>query len=288
MSDEHGVYRFVTLAPGRYQLRAHVPGGMAYRDEGREITVMENGSLGNLDFHLSPFKKGRWQHYSHADGLAENNVDCVFEAADGAMWFGTSDGVSRFDGCDFFTLTKESGLPGKSVRAIAGDTNGVMWFGTDAGLCRYDPRNLRQPFTTFSTNNGLPAASISALTLDKANRLWVGTRSGLSYYDGTNFVSFGNAVIRDSAPGGQVAHLRGNQTCACGASSRSAVSSRSHRSGHDGNQPGATARRQRQLSPTADQPGLGFGRVHFRGLGEVVTFQFVFALLELWFAYPGE
>jgi signal transduction histidine kinase/CheY-like chemotaxis protein/ligand-binding sensor domain-containing protein len=210
MSDEHGVYRFVTLAPGRYQLRAHVPGGMAYRDEGREITVMENGSLGNLDFHLSPFKKGRWQHYSHADGLAENNVDCVFEAADGAMWFGTDDGVSRFDGYHFFTLTKESGLPGKAVKAIAGGTNGVMWFGTSAGLCRYDPRNLRQPITTFNTNNGLPADSITALALDRTNRLWVGTPRGLSYFDGTNFVSDGGVEIRDSGPGGHNGRLLGN------------------------------------------------------------------------------
>ncbi len=80
MSDPRGVYRFGTLLPGRYQLRAHVPGGFVYRDEGREIAVVENGPLANLDFQLSPFKKGRWQSFSHVHGLAEDYVASSYQA----------------------------------------------------------------------------------------------------------------------------------------------------------------------------------------------------------------
>src|SRR5262249_51961170 len=120
MSDARGVYRFSTLMPGHYQLRLHAPGGVIYRDDGHEINIVTNGSLANLDFRLPPFKKGRWQNLSHVNGLAEDEVHACFQAADGALWFGTGGGVSRFDGRDFFTLTRSDGLLGAShVRAIA-------------------------------------------------------------------------------------------------------------------------------------------------------------------------
>jgi len=79
---------------------------------------VENGSLANLDFQLTPFKKGRWQNFSHVQGLAEDYVASSYQASDGALWFGSSGGVSRFDGRDFFTLTKEDGPAQGRVHAI--------------------------------------------------------------------------------------------------------------------------------------------------------------------------
>jgi signal transduction histidine kinase/ligand-binding sensor domain-containing protein/CheY-like chemotaxis protein/protocatechuate 3,4-dioxygenase beta subunit len=239
MSDAQGIYRFRMLAPGRYNLRAHAPGGFVLYDEGRELTVEENGSLGNLDFHLSPFKKGQWKHYTHADGLAEDGVNCVFEASDGAMWFGTGDGVSRFDGRDFFTLTHESGLPQARVLAITGETNGIMWFGTPRGLCRYDPRvehGLRvattsatgagglnpgagaaptvkraeaaaPAITTLTATNGLAGNYVRSLNWDRRGRLWVGTgEGGLCILEGTNVV-FPAGRVTNSVPGGLPGNL---------------------------------------------------------------------------------
>jgi signal transduction histidine kinase/CheY-like chemotaxis protein/ligand-binding sensor domain-containing protein/protocatechuate 3,4-dioxygenase beta subunit len=241
LSDPSGIYRFPTLTPGRYQLRAQVPGDLVYRDEGREITVVEDGSLRNLDFRLAPFKKGQWKRYTHADGLAEDYVLCAFEAADGAMWFGTADGVSRFDGQEFISLTEKDGLPNGRVYAITGETNGVMWFGTGGGLCRYDPhaerkerglqsasssvdgadpnsfaaqnRNeLKRPqgrapvFLTLTTTNGLAGNFVQALAWDSRGRLWVGTSAGLSILQGTNLVRFGSPVA-NSVPGGTAGTL---------------------------------------------------------------------------------
>jgi signal transduction histidine kinase/CheY-like chemotaxis protein/ligand-binding sensor domain-containing protein/protocatechuate 3,4-dioxygenase beta subunit len=216
MSDARGVYRFGTLPPGRYQLRAHVPGGIVYRDEGHEITVVLNGSLANLDFQLAPFKKGRWQNLSHVHGLAEDSVASSYEAPDGAMWFGTRDGVSRFDGQDFVNLTHKDGLPKGQVLAITGETNGVMWFGTTDGLCRYDPRGQiversETPlFLTLTTTNGLAGNAVRSLAWDARGRLWVGTLQGLTILEGTNPVSFAASPVKNAVPGGPDGKLVGN------------------------------------------------------------------------------
>jgi signal transduction histidine kinase/DNA-binding response OmpR family regulator/ligand-binding sensor domain-containing protein/protocatechuate 3,4-dioxygenase beta subunit len=245
-TTDKGVFRFGELPPSHYRLRAHVPGGFAPRDDDAEIVVEKDRPVANLDFHLAPFKKGQWKHFTHADGLAEDGAYCLFEAADGAMWFGTSDGVSRFDGRDFFNLTRDDGLPGKWVTAIAGHTNGVMWFGTDEGLCRYDPSasvsasssssssnsvlesstrtktrttgEAAAGLTIFTTNNGLPQGRIMALLVDKANRVWVGTPNGLFRYDpaaqsgGRLFIGYTNdpVLIPDLGPGQRNGRLIGN------------------------------------------------------------------------------
>ena len=111
MSDARGRFRIPNAPPGRYTLRAHVPGGFAAWENGREVTVEADKQLTNLDFTLPPFKQGRWKTYTHENGLAADYVLCVFQAADGAMWFGTDQGVSRFDGRTFSSLPPEDGLP---------------------------------------------------------------------------------------------------------------------------------------------------------------------------------
>jgi sugar lactone lactonase YvrE len=185
MSDEKGVYRFLNLPPGRYKLRAHVPGGFVEFEESRPVVVEEGQEVAGLDFRLTPFKKGRWKRFTQFDRLANDGIHCIFQASDGAIWFGTAGGASRFDGCESVNITHESGLPGRHVMAIQEAPAGVMWFGTDAGLCRYAARTPGQPMTTFTTANGLPDDMIYALARDHSGRLWVGTANGLARQDPT-------------------------------------------------------------------------------------------------------
>ncbi len=138
LSDENGVYRFPKLEPARYVLKAMGPDGFQIRDGGEEVEVVQGQPMPGVNFHLRPIKKGRWQNYTTLDGLGNNDVSAVFQAADGAMWFGTADGVSRFDGQQFTTLTREQGLPEGRITSIVQATDGAMWFGTPNGLVRCD------------------------------------------------------------------------------------------------------------------------------------------------------
>src|ERR1043165_1337112 len=211
IADAQGRFRFPKASPGRYTLRAQVRGGFAEWEQGREVTVEADKQLTGLDFTLAPFKKGNWKYYTQADGLAHDSVQCIFQAADGAMWFGTRGGVSRFDGSRaLVTLTREQGLPDTSVRAIHEGKNGVMWFGTPNGLCRYDPRTSARPFQSFTSKDGLAGDEVTALVQDKAGNLWIGTGTGVSRYDGKSFVNFHGPRVVDSGPAGRHGRLVGN------------------------------------------------------------------------------
>ena len=181
MTDAKGRYQFSEVPPGSYTLRAHVSGGFVEFDNGRAVTFDRDNTVAQCDFRLRPFKKGRWKNYSHLDGLVDDSVTCVFEAADGAMWFGASDGASRFDGRKFSNLTRRKELPDGKVTAISQTADGTMWFGTTEGLGQFDPR--RGHFATFTTSQGLPANAITALARAHGGRLWIGTKAGLAYYD---------------------------------------------------------------------------------------------------------
>ena len=52
-----------------------------------------------------------YRHFTTRDGLAQMQVVCAFQDADGYIWFGTKDGVSRYDGVSFSNYTSAQGLP---------------------------------------------------------------------------------------------------------------------------------------------------------------------------------
>lgn len=75
--------------------------------------------------------------YSQADGLPNNQVQCIYQDREGWMWIGTSQGLSRFDGYRFVNFihdTKDTtSLSGELVRVIFEDKQGNLLFGTENG-----------------------------------------------------------------------------------------------------------------------------------------------------------
>jgi len=65
-------------------------------------------------------------------------VRAVAVAPDGTLWFGTSAGVSRFDGATWTTYTTRDGLAANRVSSVTVGPDGTLWFGTAAGVSRFD------------------------------------------------------------------------------------------------------------------------------------------------------
>ncbi len=127
--------------------------------------------------------------------LSDNFINVIFEDAAGALWFGTSDGVSRFDRLrQFFSHLEHdpedpNSLSYPAVAAITVDPAfpDTIWIGTARGLNRYSRR--QGEFTRFYHNAGdsqsLSHDRVITLYADSSadGALWIGTIYGLNRMD---------------------------------------------------------------------------------------------------------
>ena len=74
------------------------------------------------------------QSFDSRDGLCQSHVFCIGEDNLGYLWFGTYDGVSRWDGLEFRNI---DGLPSVGVRTIYRADDDTLYFGTTDGLYGY-------------------------------------------------------------------------------------------------------------------------------------------------------
>src|ERR1700754_804796 len=81
------------------------------------------------------------------DGLSQNNVMCVLEDSRGFLWFGTRDGLNKYDGYKFTRYRYETQNPysisNNFINAITEDDSGNIWVATNSGLNRYDRKTDR-------------------------------------------------------------------------------------------------------------------------------------------------
>ena len=111
----------------------------------------------------------------------------IYEDRGGHLWFGTSGGVSRFDGSTWASYTIDEGLVWDGVRSIVQDNEGVMWFGTEQGLSRFDG----ETWTTYTAErDGLANNFVNRTLVDRQGRLWIGTNGGVSLYDSGVFTTY--------------------------------------------------------------------------------------------------
>ncbi len=125
-----------------------------------------------------------FRHLTAENGLSDNRVTCMLRDQQGFMWFGTKDGLSRYDGRDFYVfrnrVNDSASLCSNNITCLAYDNDSILWIGTSSsGFCAYDFRT--QQFETFN-NQKLPIYSntINAITFDSLrNALWLGINGGL-------------------------------------------------------------------------------------------------------------
>jgi ligand-binding sensor domain-containing protein len=116
---------------------------------------------------------------------------CIIQDKEGYLWFGTYDGIDRYDGYSFTSYKNEPGNPNSinsgSVQALCEDKEGNLWIGTSIGLEKLDRATGK--FTHLFPHP--PGAGIDfsnyilSICEDKYGVLWVGTGDGLNRYDKT-------------------------------------------------------------------------------------------------------
>ncbi|MGD8623464.1 MAG: two-component regulator propeller domain-containing protein [Anaerolineae bacterium] len=131
-----------------------------------------------------------FQRISLAQGLSQSVVTAIQRDELGFMWFGTQDGLNRYDGYEFVVYKHDpaeaNSLANNFVSALLYDPDGTLWIGTNGGgLDRFDPRTGQ--FTHYRQDPADPDSLahnvVETLLRDQEGNLWVGTGGGLDRFD---------------------------------------------------------------------------------------------------------
>ncbi|MBN2420163.1 MAG: response regulator [Deltaproteobacteria bacterium] len=123
--------------------------------------------------------KLKFEHITTDNGLSQSTVTSILQDRHGFMWFGTFDGLNRYDGYEFTIYRHDPNDPGSiisnQVRAIFEDNEGNLWIATFEGLSRYD--RDKDKFINYDTKNGysLGKMDIWSIFRDSKKNLWICT-----------------------------------------------------------------------------------------------------------------
>ncbi len=136
--------------------------------------------------------KIKFGHLSIDNGLSQSVINCIFQDNRGFKWFGTQDGLYKFDGYVFKAYKSipfdSASLTDNWIQAIAEDGDGTLWIGTySGGLFEFDRDS--ETFKNFSHNSKIPNSLINnriwSILIAKNGLIWIGTSGGLEMFDKT-------------------------------------------------------------------------------------------------------
>jgi ligand-binding sensor domain-containing protein/two-component sensor histidine kinase len=140
-----------------------------------------------------------FDHITIEQELSQNTINCIYQDSEGFMWFGTEDGLNRYDGYNF-KIFRQHPLDSNTISHnwiwdICEDENGHIWVATWFGLNRihtnlnYVTRFLPDKNNQNSVSNSRP----TSIKVHKNGNLWIATwGGGINYFDSTSekFYSF--------------------------------------------------------------------------------------------------
>lgn len=147
-----------------------------------------------LTFFLLPVltyaQELKFSDISSADGLSQSVVNAIVKDKYGYMWFGTQDGLNRYNGyyIDVFKKSPKDSfsLSDNYIWSLFVDDDGTIWIGTNGGgINYYNP--VTNKFNCIKYNEkedgSLPSDIVKCITKDKEGFLWFGTENGIYKYN---------------------------------------------------------------------------------------------------------
>jgi ligand-binding sensor domain-containing protein/signal transduction histidine kinase/DNA-binding response OmpR family regulator len=125
----------------------------------------------------------RFRHLTNEQGLSNSTVETIFQDSRGFMWFGTRDGLNKYDGYQMVVYRYNAGdstsISDNYIKYIYEDREHNLWVGTQNGLNRFDAGLNR--FTRFmhrADSGSLGHNQVTCIYQDKQDRLWICTYGG--------------------------------------------------------------------------------------------------------------
>jgi signal transduction histidine kinase/ligand-binding sensor domain-containing protein/DNA-binding response OmpR family regulator len=148
---------------------------------------------------LSQAPRLKFKHITIEQGLSNSTIETIFQDKKGFIWFGTRDGLNRYDGYQImvyrFDAKDHNSISDNYIRYIYEDREHALWIGTNNGLNRFDAE--KNIFTRYKHDPKNPASLsnnvVDCIYEDDANNLWISTYGGginLLRKDAAGFVHY--------------------------------------------------------------------------------------------------
>jgi ligand-binding sensor domain-containing protein/two-component sensor histidine kinase len=125
------------------------------------------------------------------DGLSQGFVSGILQDKMGFMWFGTNDGLNRYDGYKFLVYhhnpSDSTSLSDNEINCLYEDSKQRLWIGTqNKGIDIFDRQHLTFIHLKHTTENSLRANTIISINEDKTGVFWIATDEGIDRLSITN------------------------------------------------------------------------------------------------------
>ncbi|PKP12977.1 MAG: hypothetical protein CVU08_07735 [Bacteroidetes bacterium HGW-Bacteroidetes-3] len=124
----------------------------------------------------------RFKHLSNNNGLSQNLVLSIAQDREGFMWFGTKDGLNKYDGYQFTVYQNEpnnsNSISSNNITELFTDNNGKLWVGTENGILNFynaGSQSFQRIFLPINQSKSKNSEAINSIAQDKTGDIWVGT-----------------------------------------------------------------------------------------------------------------
>ncbi|MFL9831608.1 two-component regulator propeller domain-containing protein [Flavobacterium sp. ST-87] len=139
--------------------------------------------------HLSysQYSNLKFENFDTNKGLSSSTSVEIFQDSDGFLWFGTIDGLNKYNGYEFEiyrpVINDIHSISNNRINAITQDDKGFLWVGTSNGLNVFDKKSQKFHRINLYKKNDKEFSvreEINSLLFDRKNNLlWVATKNGL-------------------------------------------------------------------------------------------------------------
>ncbi|HEV9037537.1 MAG TPA: two-component regulator propeller domain-containing protein, partial [Puia sp.] len=123
-----------------------------------------------------------FKSYQVNNGLSSNAITCSIQDHNGFMWFGSRNGLNRFDGNAFRIFRNRIGdttsIGSNSILSLCETKSGLLWVGTTKGVYLYDPSK-----ETFHSFTQVPQGEVRYINEDRQGNIWIISNFNLYRYD---------------------------------------------------------------------------------------------------------
>jgi signal transduction histidine kinase/ligand-binding sensor domain-containing protein/DNA-binding response OmpR family regulator len=123
----------------------------------------------------------RFKHLTINDGLSQNAVFAILQDSKGFMWFGTKDGLNRYDGYNFTVYQNNpfdsTSISENYITTLYEDSRGILWIGSLNGWlnCFHKETETFERVNYSASGNNNPGMVLS-ISEDQFGNIWVGTK----------------------------------------------------------------------------------------------------------------